>query len=765
MARQIKISIYRTIIVVSLAIIVGACSTTKRLSADDPLYTGVKRISIEAAENEKLPSEVKSQVKEAVNVAPNNSLISPTIRHPFPIGLWVFNNWDSEATGVKGWLYEKLVEQPVLLSDVRPELRVKMIDEILENNGYFSSDVKYELIQGKNPKKVRVAYDVKTGPAYLIDSIELLPDTNHLNHIIDSITIKSKMLVKGSRYCTDSLVELRTVIANQVRNRGYYFFRPDYIKYLADSTITPRHIALRVVYADDIPADALKRYVTGRVLVNVHRNEGGGTPDTIMTRRATIVQMQPSKFRHQIIPECVTFREGRTFSVRDMNRTQTYLSRLGIFKDISINVSPDSLNSGNRLDVVIDCTQDSPLEASIEVNATSKSNSYLGPGLSIGVTNKNLFGGGEQFNISLIGAYEWQTGRNRNSIFNSYEFGINTSLSFPRLLAPRFIPRSRRALNWTRLSLDAEILNRPHYFKMAQFDAAMSYDWQATRYSTNTFTIGKVTYTKLINTTVEFDSIMNENLAVAQSFRDQFVPQIAYTYTYDRKIDRNNAINWQFTVQEAGNLCWAIWELAGSKGEKQLFNTPFSQFIKGTTQLVFNCRLGGNHWFYTRAAVGAAHAYGNSSQVPYSEQFYVGGANSVRAFAVRSIGPGSYRVPGASANNYFDQTGTFKFEANAEYRFPIYGMFKGAFFVDAGNVWLLEEDPQRPGGTLKGSRFLRDLALGTGLGLRLDIEMLVVRADLGIGLHAPYDTGKRGYFNMRSFKDSLAFHLAIGYPF
>ena len=125
------------------------------------------------------------------------------------------------------------------------------------------------------------------------------------------------MLVKGSRYCTDSLVELRTVIANQVRNRGYYFFRPDYIKYLADSTITPRHIALRLVYADDIPADALKRYVTGRVLVNVHRNEGGGTPDTIMTRRATIVQMQPSKFRHQIIPECVTFRQAKQIILCD----------------------------------------------------------------------------------------------------------------------------------------------------------------------------------------------------------------------------------------------------------------------------------------------------------------------------------------------------------------------------------------------------------------------------------------------------------------
>ena len=761
---QYKIST-RLILAMLFMVAISSCSTTRRLSVDDPLYTGVKRISVEVVEGEKLPSDVKLQVKEAVNVAPNNSLISPSIRYPFPVGLWVYNNWDREAKGVKGWLYEKLVEEPVLLSDVRPELRVKMIDEILDNNGYFSSDVKYDLIQGKNPKKVKVIYDVKTGPVYRIDSVELLPDTNHLNHIIDSVTIKSKILAKGVRYCTDSLAELRTVIANQVRNRGYYYFRPEYIEYLADSTIAPQSITLRMIMSNDVPANALKRYVTGNVTVCVHRNEGGGTPDTIVTPRATIVQMQPMKFRHQIIPECVTFREGKAFSVRDMNRTQTYLSRLGIFNDINIGVTRDSLSSGNRLDVVINCTQDAPWEASIEMNVTSKSNSYLGPGASIGVTNKNLFGGGEQLNVSLTGAYEWQTGSNRNSIFNSYEFGLKTTLSFPRLLAPKFVPQRRRALNWTRISLDAELLNRPYYFRMAQFNASMDYDWQSTRYSTNTLTLPKITYTKMMNTTAEFDSIMSENQAVAQSFQNQFIPQIGYSYTYDRRIDRNNGINLQFSVQEAGNLCWALWELAGVKGEKKMFNTPFSQFVKGSAQVVYDCRLGGNHWLYTRAAVGAAHAYGNSSQVPYSEQFYVGGANSIRAFTVRSIGPGSYRDPSASVDNYFDQTGTFKFEANLEYRFPIYGMFKGALFVDAGNVWLLKDDPQRPGGTLRGANFLRDLALGTGVGLRFDMDIIVVRGDLGIGIHAPYETGKSGYFNMPSFGKSLAFHLAIGYPF
>lgn len=749
-----------------MTIIITACSTTRRISVDDPLYTGVKRIHIASAEGETVPEGLEEQVKEVVNVTPNNSLISPYVRHPFPVGLWVYNNWSNPPSGFKHWLYEKLVEEPVLISDVRPEVRVHMIDELLENNGYFSGAASFELLPARNPKKVKIKYNVNVGKAYCLDSITLLPDTCRLYHLIDSVALKSTYLVKGSRYCTDSLSAERVRITNAIRNRGYYYFRPEYIEYLADSTITQGAIALRMTISNAAPRFALQSYVTGNITVTVHRNQGGGVPDTIKTPQVTIVQMQPSKLRTQLIPECVTFRKGRTFSVRNMTTTQNYLSRMGIFNSINVNVRPDSTATRPTLDVNVDCTFDTPLEASIEVNASSKSNSYLGPGITLGVTNRNLFGGGEQFNVSLTGAYEWQTGRDRgNSMFNSYEFGISTSLSFPRMLLPGFVTRRRRTLNWTRISLNADILNRPHYFKMAQFNTSISYDWRANRYSTHSLTPLKLTYTKLISTTADFDSIMDANQAVAQSFQSQFIPQISYSYTFDRKYGRDNTLNWQFTVQEAGNLLWAVWDLTGSDGEKQLFGTPFSQFVKATTQLVYGRRLGGTHWLMSRVAVGAAHAYGNSSQVPYSEQFYVGGANSVRAFTVRSIGPGSYHDPAENVDGYFDQTGTFKFEANLEYRFPLYGMFRGALFIDAGNVWLLKDDPQRPGGLLDGAGFFKDLALGTGLGLRFDMEMIVVRADLGVALHAPYDTGHRGYFNIPSFKDALAFHLAIGYPF
>lgn len=698
---------------------------------------------------------------------PNNALLgSASVRYPFPLGLWVYNNWPNPPKGLKHWIYEKLASEPVLVADVRPEVRVHMLDQILDNNGYFSGTSSYELVQKRNKKKASILYKIEAGRPYMIDSIVLLPDTVLLNHIIDSVARKSKYFQLGSRYSTDSLAALRVDIANAVRNRGYYFFRPDYIQYLADSTINKGNIALKLDIADNLPPMALNRYRTGDITTYIYRNRGGGIPDTTETAKGTLIRYLPSRLRDGLIPSCIAFREGRTFSVRQMNATQTRLARLGIFNNININVIPDTLRKNdNLLNVVIECTYDKPLEASVEANVSSKSNSYLGPGVTLGLTNRNLFGGGELLTVSLTGAYEWQTGSGRhNSVFNSYEVGLNATLAFPRLLAPRFIPRSRRELSWTKISLGADLLNRPHYFKLSQFNAGLSYDWQSSKYISNTFTLFKLTYNKLQHTTPVFDSIMNANPAIALSFQSQYIPQMSYSFVYDRTM-RKNTINVQFTLQEAGNVFWSIYELCGKKGEKTLFRTPFSQFVKGYAQVVYGRRLGGNHWLVSRLGSGAAYAYGNSSQVPYSEQFYCGGANSVRAFTVRSIGPGSYRAPADQINGYFDQTGTFTFIANTEYRFPILGPLHGAVFLDAGNVWTLKNEPSRPGGQLRAKTFFKDLALGTGVGLRFDISMLVIRGDLGIGIHAPYDTGKRGYYNMESFKKSLAFHLAIGYPF
>ncbi len=756
-------------------LLVGACSTTRRLGEDEVLYTGVKNIKINPTGDEKLPDALVADIKQAVNVKPNDPIpfLSPYRQSPFPYRLWAYNYWNDSAKGVWGWFYRTIARPPVLISDVRAPMRTKMVEKILADNGYFGSTATFEEIPNpKNPKKASMSYTFDVSSPYRIDTIEYFnKPMNSIKTFIDSIAKKSVWFQKGSIFCVDSLSALRVEVANHLRNRGYYYFRPEYLEFLADTFMTPHAVAIRLDLADNIPEVALRKYRTGNIVTLLQRNEiyGPGKPDTLETDRGDLIIMRPQRVRKNLIPSCITFREGKIFSVRDMDRTQTRLARLGIFSNIQIQPIPsDTAAKDAVMDVFISCRYDRPMEASIEVNATSKSNSYIGPGLIASFSHNNLFGGGEKLSVSLNADYEWQTGRNKSSVFNSYEFGLQTSLAFPRLLAPKFIPRSRRDLNWTTITLGGSVLNRPKYFMMAEYNMGITYDWRATRHATNSFTPFKLTYNKLIRTTEDFDSVMALNPAVALSFESRFIPQLSYTYTYDKwfERERNNGITFTALFTEAGNIFDAVYDLCKVKGVKKLFGIPFSQFVKGQLQLVWNHRLfpKQDQWIVSRVLLGAAHAYGNAREVPYSEQFYIGGANSIRAFTVRSIGPGSYRAPKDLVNGYFDQTGTFKFEINSEYRFPIAGDLHGAAFIDAGNIWLLKNDPLRPGGKLEGKTFLKDIALGTGAGIRYDLGMMVIRLDVGYGLHTPYSNGTPHYFNV-AFKDAFALHLALGYPF
>lgn len=766
-----NISKLRVLLYVALVLSVISCSTTSRIADDELLYTGVKKLNIQC-ENDSLVLDeaVAEDIATVINVAPNNSLYSPYIRHPFPVGLWVYNHWNDSATGLKGWLYRRLVEEPVLISKVKPQHRVEMINTVLQDNGYFDSRASYELVTSeKNNKKAKITYNVMVNEPYVISSVGYLETGNELDNRIDSLARADRYFKPGNRYSMDSLNAVRVKITNVLRNRGYYYFRPEYIEYYADSTIKKGKIALRMVKASGIPPAALRRYKTGNITTVVNPNRGKGTPDTIdIGPKGEMIRMNPLRLNNDVFSKRITFRKGKTFSVRDMERTQASLSTMGIFSGIDIDVTPlDSIYGGrNTVDVAIKCTMDQPIEAKIEAQATSKSNSFIGPGFALGVAHKNIFGGGEILNADATVGYEWATGGKsiEGYDYNSYEFGLTSTLAIPRLLAPRFIDRSRRYQNWTKFSLSAELLNRPSFFKIVKFGAGLSWQWHSHRHSLNELIPFRLTYTKLLNTTAEFDETMANNPAVALSFRNQFIPEIQYNYTYDRSFSGNN-LTYNLQVIEAGNVFAGIWSLCGSKGEKKMFGTPFSQFVKFQTSVVYNHGVMSGHRLVARMLVGAAHAYGNSSQVPYSEQFYIGGANSIRAFAVRSVGPGSFRPDVTNPNGYYDQTGTFKLEANLEYRFPIFSYLKGALFLDAGNVWMLSDDSNRPGGKLVMKDFFNEIAVGTGLGLRFDMDMLVIRADVGYALHAPYDTGKSGYFNMPSFKKSYAFHLAIGYPF
>ena len=753
---------------VSTVLIICSCSTTKRLEDDEILYTGVTDIVFNAPANEKIISSVDDQILDAVNVKPNGSIISPYLRSPFQLGLWVYNWGDTTMTGFKRWIYNRLAKQPVLISDVKPEMRIEMINDILNNNGYFGSKAHYELRYNKrDAKQARIHYNIDLTTPYKLNNVEFFKADTDVELYIDSLARAEAYLSPGNRYCTDSLEIVRTNITNTMRNRGYYFFRPEYIEYLADTTFGNHTLALKLKLVDNIPPKAMRKYYIGNIETDVYNYFGRGRPDTTLLQKCTLIKHNPVRVRNTMISSAISMRKGRVFSVKSVERTQSNLSRLGIFSSVDINTTPLEEVTDDTIDVNVICKLDMPIETKFEVQAASKSNSYLGPSAVLGLTNKNIFGGGEQLTTELKFAYEWQTGKNAGNKLNSYEAGINFSLAFPRLLAPKFVDRSRRYINWTNISLNADIINRPKYFKMLNVSLGMKWEWHANRYSLNEFSPLTLKYTNLLSCTSDFLIMAFDNPAIMNSFDSQFLPMMTYSYTYDRQIDSDHKINWNLSLAESGNVLCGIWTLVGAgsgKYAKELIETPISQFVKASTQLTYSYQFFPGHWLVSRAFIGAAHAYGNSSEVPFSEQFYVGGSNSLRAFPARSVGPGHYH-DSESFFQFYDQAGTFKLEMNLEYRFPIIGFLKGALFVDAGNVWLLSEDAYRQGAKITTRSFFKDIALGTGIGLRFDFGFIVVRGDLGIGIHYPYETEKSSYYNMSSFKNSLSLNLAIGYPF
>ena len=766
-------NIRNSIVLLAAAALLAACSTTRRLGADEVLYTGVKKIRIEPDSGVVLSAAAESAVREPLSVAPNNPLYSPYLRTPLPIGLWAWNYfYTPKEKGFKYWFYKRLAKQPVLISKVQPELRTRVAEQVLENYGYFGSRASDSLLYRKHGRKAKVNYTLRIAPPFRYAEISYPAVEGGLKPLVDSMHATS-LLRTGAQYNLDTLTLERQRIARLLRNRGYYYFRPEYLEYLADTTISPQRVAVRLNLKPNIPAVALKPYRVGDITVRLTNIRPGPT-DTLRLRNATVIAQQPMKIRPKILARALALEPGQLFTVDAQSRTQTSLNKLGIFRSVNLSVTPlDSLRGADTLDVTLEAQFDYPLEAALETDVTTKSNSFIGPGITFKLSNNNLFRGGEVLALKLNGSYEWQTGnRNsggRSSRLNSYELGLNANLNIPRLLLPASMTRRLRYPGSTSFQLGVDLMNRPSFFRLIAFSGSAGYNFQTSPYSRHGLTVFKLTYNKLLHTTESFDRTMDENPAIAMSFRNQFVPSIGYTYTFDKTYGAtgNRRLYWQNSVTSAGNLLSGILRAFGERQPQNLFGNRFSQFAKEVSELKFYHRLGRrNNWLATRLLVGVGYAYGNSEVMPYSEQFYIGGANSIRAFTVRSLGPGSYRPPRDDRNGYLDQTGDFKLEANVEYRFGLLGKLGGAVFLDAGNIWLLKNDPKRPGAELKWKGFLNEIALGTGFGLRYDISVLVIRADLGIGLHTPYpNPDKKGYYNISSFKDGLGFHLAIGYPF
>lgn len=771
---------YKYILYILITLItVTSCSTTKPLGEDEQLYVGVKKMEIFSTQGAEITSTAKDEVKADLSVKPNNPLFSPYVRTPFPFGLLIYQYCKpTKEKGFKYWFYQQFAKEPVLISTVSPKMRMRLVEENLQNMGYFNSEATYQLLPKKrDPKKVKISYKVNVAQGWKYDEIYYPEPVDRLTTIIDSLKATS-FIQKGKQYNTDTLNMERNRITLALRNQGFYYFRPDYLRFMVDTTQVRYEVDIKMFIEDDIPDMALRQYKVGEIDVYIESVKGVGEIDTLYSKSRrgrgskglNITYQQPKRVKWGLIRRNVRMRSGRIYSLDEQKQTQSNLSRTGIFSKIQITPQLSDTLKGDTLDFKVNLSLAKPIEAEFGVNLTSKSNSFLGPGADFSISHNNILGGAEKLTLKLNGAYEWQTGANHvesSALMNSYEFGARVSLLFPRLLLSKNLKKQRKYLSSTKFEIGASIMNRPKYFRMFSLDAAMEYNFSTSLESSHMFNPFKLVYNKLLNTTSSFEETLNENPAIALSFRDQFIPMMRYAYTYTKYFgpQRNNKIYLRLELTQSGNLMDGIGRLFGVDGEKKIFGNQFSQFVKGQLELKYSRKLWGENWLASRFLVGAGHAYSNSTVMPYSEQFYIGGANSIRAFTVRSLGPGSYRPNTDNPNYYFDQTANFKMEANVELRLNIYGGLQFALFLDAGNIWLLQDDPARPGGKLNGKTFFNDVALGTGCGIRYDLSLIVLRLDLGIGLHAPYETEKRGYYNMPSFKESLGLHFAIGYPF
>ena len=793
-----------------LPVVLLSCSTTKNIPDGDQLFVGLTKIAYEettdstkerGSEREREREHfitTQEEVEAALATAPNGALFgSSYYRTPFPYGLWIWN-WAGDSSGkLKKWMKKSFGKPPVLMSQVNPALRASVAQSVLRKNGYMHGKVTYEEVPQHNPKKMKIGYTVSPGTLFLIDTLSYENFPPPMRHLIDSTSAEAR-ITKGTPLSVGNLDGERTRLSQLMRNNGYYYYQPGYASFLADTFAVTNHARLRLQLADSLPEEALRPWYIGTTTMQLRRSFREQLTDS--TGRSFLKIRYNGKrppMRPRVILRNMRLRPRSLFSYDNYQESLQKVNATGVFSSVDFQFRPRP--DTDTLDLTLHCVLDQPYDFYVETNFVNRTIGRRGPEVKVGLVRRNAFRGGERLDVNLHGAYEWQSGGGSGN--NSYQYGIDASVEFPRIVLPwRFTERRRRpgterrkprfySTPWTIAKLSSDIVRRPSYYKMHIVAGEWTYRWQTSESSQHEFSPLTVKYQYKNSHSDLLDSLLLYNMFLAANMSDRFIPKMRYTYIYNSPKNKHNPLRWETSLEEAGNVTSLYFLAKGdswNKKDKPLFKTPYAQFLRLETDLTKTWTLSQHSQLVGHVNAGYLYSYGNSSEAPFSEKFYVGGANSVRAFPVRSLGPGAF--PGfTSAGNQFSYVmcnGDLKLVMNLEYRQRLVGNLYGAIFLDAGNVWdssdwSMDDDAQDEEEQMfidewnnifgkmgfKPGNFFRELATGTGIGLRYDLDFLVVRVDWGFGLHLPYDTGKSGYFNIPRFKDMHTLHLAIGYPF
>ena len=776
------------LLLLAVLVLSAGCSATKRVPKNDALFIGYNVEVKGEKDSSKRSGELETELGATVRPKPNFSILGWRPK------LSIYNAFYTEKKkGIGHWIMTKLGEPPVLLSEVDTASVSTIMSNRLHNRGYFNNSVR-STTTVKN-KKATIDWTARVGEPYRIRKIAYtLHDSLPVHQAIEQ-TLNESLLKPGEPYDLGIFSQERTRIDGVLKNKGYYFFSPEILIFSVDSMVGNRQVDVLLRIKEMASSKALRAYTLDDIYINAEYSVGDSLSinDTINVRGYHYIPNENYvKAKHLL--RGVFLEHDSLYARADHLLTIKRLSGLSAYKFVNIDYEVDTLNN-DKLNAFVYLTPSMKKSLRAEVKMVTKSNGFAGPGLTVAFRNRNALKGSELLSVEFTGSMESQVGgrgsaglasgetTTQNTNLTSFEFGVQNSLTIPRIVSPfnlknlrtEFVPK-------TRIGLGFNFLNRREFYQLNSYNASYGYTWRPREIITFDATPINLQYVRL-NSTEVFDSLLQANPYLRRSFENQFIIGSIYQATFSTQMfqDRTNTFFDRLTLDLSGNLISGLHSLTDGKTPtddepRTLIGQAYAQYVLVDNDFRHYLKVGAESQLVSRLAFGVGYSFGNSSTLPYVKQFSVGGPNSIRAFRARSVGPGTYNIPDELALSFFDQTGDIKLETNVEYRFPLAGFFKGAVFVDAGNIWLLREtlddtgQPVRPGGKFEAANLLSELAVGTGVGLRIDVEFFVIRLDLGIPVRVPYlPKGERfvlGDFT-GSFNDDygMVLNIAIGYPF
>lgn len=755
-----------------ISLLFAACTGTRHLPEGEKLYTGaeIKLESTEAINR----SFVKSVVQAAVRPLPNKSYLGLRPK------LWKYNTaGENPQSKFKKWL-QRTGEPPVLLSSVKTGATSAIIDAKLFNIGIFKSFTESKIVEKKHTAKV--IYTSHIHKPYLVKDLVYAISNDSISRLI--LTEKDKSLIKpGEEYNLDQLKNERIRIDGFLKNNGYFYFNPDYLLFKADTSTINHNVTFKLTLKDSIPKNALTVFRINNVYVNqnysLNERRVDFKKDTLIYENVVFLGKEARMaIRPKVLSKSIYLRKNEIFSRQNHSITLNRLMSMGNFKLVQINFSENTNAGPGLLDVNILMTPMPKHTFRAEIDMVSKSNNYTGPRMNLSILNRNAFGGAELLNLTLAGAFETQlSGNNKNQF--SYSYNPQLELTFPRFLVPFNIKRTSSIyIPKTRLLLSYNYMKRVDYFDMRTFQFIYGFKWKENIRKEHELNPIDVSFTKVANQSAAFTALLNANPFLRKSYEEQFIAGGSYSFSYNEQVIPGKKMQYyaRFTSELAGNVFSLAKAIGGEKvsaaNSSKVAGSIYSQFGKMSIDARGFYNFKDKNKLALRFYAGIAKPFGNSSILPYSKQFFSGGPNSLRAFQINSVGPGTYDQKHDTLG-ILQLGGDIKLETNAEYRFGIYRYFKGALFVDAGNVWLLQSNPSKTGTPFVASKFLNEVAVGAGVGLRVDVSFFILRFDLAFPLRKvpEFEDNFRWVANRIDFtsstwrKDNLVLNVAIGYPF